>query len=55
MSNSSRSESSGGHSDVWAVQSEDLGWLHGYPIDNDRQKTQCKYCDKQMKSGGITN
>ena len=54
MSTSSGSESSGGHSDVRIAKSEDSGWLHGCPIDNDRQKPQCRYCDKQMKSGGIT-
>ena len=52
ISNSLGSENSGGHSDVRVVKLEDLGWLHGYPIDNDKQ--QCKYCNKQMKSEGIT-
>ena len=53
MSNSSGTESSGGRNDERTLKSDDPSWLHAYPIDNDRQKTQCKYNDKKMMSRRI--
>ena len=48
------SESSGGRNDEGALKSDDPGQLHAYLIDNDKQKTQYKYCNKKMMIGGIT-
>ena len=54
MSNYLGSETIRGRNDERALKSDDSSWLHAYPFDNNRQKTQCKYYDKKITSGGIT-
>ncbi|MCX8840266.1 hypothetical protein NOL00_24975, partial [Vibrio parahaemolyticus] len=36
------------------IKSDDPGWMHGVAIGGNRQHTECKYCHKKLKSGGIT-
>ena len=34
--------------------SEDVGWEHGVLVDaNNKDKVKCKFCDKEMREGGI--
>jgi hypothetical protein len=37
-----------------SIRSDDPGWLHGAAIGGNRQHTECKYCHKKLKGGGIT-
>ena len=53
-SGSDRSQSSGDRNDGTSLKSDDPGWLHGDPVEGDRQKTICKYYEKKMIGGGIT-
>ncbi len=54
MSSSDKSQSNGSDDEKRVARSEDPGWLHGHVVNNDKQKTECKYCGKRMMSGGIT-
>ena len=48
------SQGNGSGNEERVARSNDPGWLHGYPVNNDKQKTKCKYCGKRMMSRGIT-